>query len=55
MKRKAFTIVESLAMIAVIFIFSMIVLAIMRQRHIWPLDAFDDWLKSTKVTTELSK
>lgn len=47
-RRSAFTVIESLAMLVAIMVFTVIIAAIMRQRQIWPFDRLDAWLDARK-------
>jgi hypothetical protein len=53
--RRAFTVIESLVMMVTILVFTLILVAIMRQKKVWPLDRFDAWLDSMKKIENTSK
>lgn len=42
-------------MIVTIMVFTLILAAIMRQRHMWPFDKLDAWLDSKKAIKTISK
>jgi len=54
MKRTAFTLIESLAVIVTIMVLTLIVSGIMRQKKIWPFDQIDEWLDARKPTGNIS-
>lgn len=53
-RHRAFTVIESLAMIVVIMVFTLIVAAVMRQRKMWPFDQLDAWLDARKQSQNIS-